>query len=53
MRHVESEETSVEISDDENDNVNDENQVTNENLEIKSKNQPSPKTAVRKRDMDE
>ena len=53
MRHVESEETSVEISDDEKDNVHDENQVTNEKLEIKSKNQPSPKAAVRKRDMDE
>ena len=44
---VESEETSVEISDDENDNVYDEIQVSNEKLEIKSENQPSPKTAVR------
>ena len=43
----ESEETSVEISDDQNDNVNDENQVNNEELEIKSQNQLSPKTEVR------
>ena len=47
LRPVESEKTSVEISDDENNNVNDENQVINEKLEIKSENQPSPKTAVR------
>ena len=47
LRPVESEETSVEISDDENDNVDDENQANNEKLEIKSENQPSPKTAVR------
>ena len=47
MQPVESEETSVEIPDDENDNVDDENQVNNEKLEIKSENQPSPKTAVR------
>ena len=47
MRSVEFEETSVEISDNENDNVDDENQVNNEKLEIKSENQPSPKTAVR------
>ena len=47
MQPVESEETSVEISDDENDNIDDENQVKNEKLEIKSENQPSPKTAVR------
>ena len=44
---MESKETSVEISDDENDNVDDENQVKNEKLEIKSENQPSPKPAVR------
>ena len=49
MQPVESEETSVEIPDDENDNVDDENQVNNEKLEIKSENQKSsPKTAVRK-----
>ena len=47
MQPVESEETSVEIPDDENDNVDDENQVNNEKLEIKSENQPSLKTAVR------
>ena len=47
MRPVESEETYVEISDHENDNVDDENQVNNEKLEIKSENQPSPKSAVR------
>ena len=47
MQPVESEETSVEISDDENDNIDDENQVNNEKLEIKSENQPSPKTAAR------
>ena len=47
LRSVEFEETSVEISDNENDNVDDENQVNNEKLEIKSENQPSPKTAVR------
>ena len=47
LRPVESEETSVEISDDENDNVDDENQANNEKLEMKSENQPSPKTAVR------
>ena len=47
MQPAESEETSVEILDDENDNVDDENQVNNEKLEIKSENQPSPKTAVR------
>ena len=47
MWPAESEKTSVEISDDENNNVNDENQVINEKLEIKSENQPSPKTAVR------
>ena len=47
MQPVESEETSVEISDDENDNIDDENQVKNEKLEIKSESQPSPKTAVR------
>ena len=47
MRSVEFEETSVEISDNENDNVDDENQVNNEKLEIKCENQPSPKTAVR------
>ena len=47
LRPVESEETSVEISDDENDNVDDENQVNDEKLEIKSENQPSPKTVVR------
>ena len=47
MQPVESEETSVEIPDDENDNVDDENQVNNEKLEIKSENQPSPKAAVR------
>ena len=47
MRPVEPEETSVEISDDENDNIDDENQVKNEKLEIKSENQPSPKTVVR------
>ena len=44
---VESKEISVEISDNENHNVNDGNQVKNENLEIKSENQPSPKTAVK------
>ena len=44
---MESKETSVEISDDENDNVDDENQANNEKLEIKSENKPSPKTAVR------
>ena len=32
---------------DETDNVGDENQVNNEKLEIKSKNQPFPKTAVK------
>ena len=47
LRPVESEETSAEISDDENDNLDDENQVKNEKLEIKSENQLSPKTAVR------
>ena len=47
LQPVESEETSVEISDDENDNVDDENQANNEKLEMKSENQPSPKTAVR------
>ena len=47
FRPVEFEETSVEISDNENDNVDDENQVNNEKLEIKCENQPSPKTAVR------
>ena len=48
LQPVKYEETSVEISDDENDNdVDDENQVNNEKLEIKSENQPSPKTAVR------
>ena len=47
LRPVQSEETSVEISDNENDNVDDENQVKNEKLEMKSENQPSPKTAVR------
>ena len=44
---MESKETSVEISDDENDNVDDENQAKNEKLEIKSENKPSPKAAVR------
>ena len=44
---VKSDETSVEISGGENDNADDENQVNNEKLEIKSENQPSPKTAVR------
>ena len=47
LQPVESEETSVEIPDNENDNVDDENQVNNEKLEIKSENQPSLKTAVR------
>ena len=48
LQPVKSEETSVEISDDENDNdVDDENQINNEKLEIKSENQPSPKAAVR------
>ena len=47
LRPVKSDETSVEISDDENDNVHDENQVNDEKLEIKSENQPSPKTVVR------
>ena len=47
LQPVESEETSVEISDDENNNVDDDNQVNNEKLQIKSENQPSPKTAVR------
>ena len=47
LRPVESEETSVEISDNKSDNVDDENQVNNEKLEIKSENQPPPKTAVR------
>ena len=47
LRPVQSEETFVEISDDKDDNVDDENQVNNEKLEIKSENQPSPKTAVR------
>ena len=47
MRPVESGETSVEISDNENDNFDDENQVNNEKLEIKSENQPSSKTVVR------
>ena len=47
LRPVQSEETFVEISDDKDDNVDDENQVNNEKLEIKSENQPSLKTAVR------
>ena len=48
LQPVKSEETSVEISDDENDNdVDDENQINNEKLEIKSENQPSLKAAVR------
>ena len=47
LRSVEFEETSVEISDNENNNVDDENQVNNEKLEIKCENQPFPKTAVR------
>ena len=47
LRTVKSAETSVEISHNENDNVNDDNQVNNEKLEIKSENQSSPKTAVR------
>ena len=47
LRPVKSDETSVEIPDDENDNVHDENQVNDEKLEIKSENQPSPKTVVR------
>ena len=47
LQSVESEETSVEISYDENDNVNDENQANNEKLEMKSENQRSPKIAVR------
>ena len=53
MQPVESEETSVEISDDENDNIDDENQVKNEKLEIKSENQPSPKQQSEQHDMDE
>ena len=47
LRPVKSEETSVEISEDENDNVDDEDQVNNEKLEYKRENQQSPKTAVR------
>ena len=47
MRPVASEETSVKLSDNENDYVDDKNQVNNEKLEIKSENQSSPKTAVR------
>ena len=37
----------LEISDNENNNFDDENQVNIEKLEIKSENQSSPKTAVR------
>ena len=44
LQPVQSEETSVEISDNENDNVDDENQ--DEKPQIKSENQPSLKTAV-------
>ena len=46
-RYIGEIETEIEISDDENNNVDDENQVNNEKLEIKCENQPSPKTAVR------
>ena len=48
LRPVQSEETSVEMSHNKKDNVDDENQVNNEKLEIKSENQSSPKIAVRR-----